>query len=79
MSGITLEEHKKLYEEALVKEIMVSTALCIQELVQDDKSISEEDVCQFLDENYRSIIEETLSEELDQDEDPDESWINDLE
>jgi len=73
-----LEEHKKLYEEALVKEIMVSTALCIQELVQDDKTINEDDICQFLDENYRSIIEETLAGEIDQeedsDEDPDEDW-----
>ncbi len=71
-----MEEHKKLYEEALVKEIMVSTALCIQELVQDDKTINEEDVCQFLDENYRSIIEETLAGEMDGEEDPDEDWKN---
>jgi len=69
-----LEEHKKLYEEALVKEIMVSTALCIQELVQDDKTINEDDICQFLDENYRSIIAETLAGELDQDDDPEEDW-----
>ena len=55
---------------------MVSTALCIQELVQEDKTINEEDICQFLDENYKSIIEETLTGDSDNEEDPDEDWKN---
>ena len=70
-----MEHPKKLYEEALVKEIMISTALCIQELIQDDASISEEKICLFLEENYPNIIEETLSDELDDEEDEEsDSW-----
>jgi hypothetical protein len=70
-----LEHHKKLYEEALVKEIMISTALCVQELIQDDSNISEEEICMFLEENYPSIIEETLTAEMDDEEDEEsDSW-----
>ena len=64
-----MEGHKKLYEEELVKEIMISTALCIQELIKDDKKISEESICQFMEEHYHSIIEETLNAEMDDGED----------
>ncbi len=68
-----MEEHKRLYEEALVKEIMISTALCIQELVQDDSSLNEEDICNFMDENFKSIIEDTLSSNIDE-EDATDDW-----
>jgi len=71
-----LDNTKKLYEEALVKEIMISTALCIQELIQDDANISEEEICLFLEENYPNIIEETLSAEVEDEDDSDE-WKED--
>jgi hypothetical protein len=66
-----LQGYKKLYEEALVKEIMISTALCIQELMQEDINISEEEICLFLDENYPEIIEEAL---CSRDEGDSEDW-----
>ena len=64
-----MEKPKKLYEESLVKEIMISTALCVQDLMQDDANISPEDICLFLEENYPSIIEETLSADEEEGED----------
>jgi hypothetical protein len=69
-----MENHKKLYEEALVKEIMISTALCIQEMLVEDPNIGDEDVCQFIEENYGSIIEETLSSDTQEGDDDTESW-----
>ena len=66
-----MDNTKKLYEEALVKEIMISTALYIQELMQDDANISEEEICLFLEENYLDIIEEALSAEVEDEEDRD--------
>ena len=66
-----MQEHKKLYEEELVKEIMISTALCVQELIQENKEITEEELCQFFEEHYQNIIEETLNAEA---EDEDQPW-----
>ena len=68
-----MEGHKKLYEEALVKEIMINTALYVQDLMQDNTDLSEEDLCMFLEENYSEIIEEALSANDDNDEDID-NW-----
>lgn len=56
---------RKLYEEKLVKEIMISTALCIQELLLDDPDAAEDEVCDFVEANYNSIIDETIAAEMD--------------
>ncbi len=68
-----MEEHRKLYEEELVKEIMISTALCILEMAHDDDQLAEDDVCQFIEDNYNNIIEETITTEIDEEDDP-EPW-----
>lgn len=62
-----MEEHKKLYEEALVKEIMLSTALYVQEVLQEEGEMEEEQLCSWIEQNYHLIIEETLSGEEDDD------------
>ncbi len=57
--------HRRLYEERLVKEIMISTALCIQELLLDDPDAGEDEICEFVEANYSSIIEETIAAEME--------------
>lgn len=70
-----MDNTKKLYEEALVKEIMISTAICVQDLIQDNANISEEEICLFLEENYPNIIEETLSAEVEDEEEDSDTWM----
>ncbi len=62
-----MEVHKKLYEEALVKEIMISTALYVQDLLYEESEISEEELCQFIEEQYQNIIEDALSQDYEED------------
>lgn len=55
-----MREPIRMYEEELVKEIMISTALCIHELLMDDPGARQDDVIEFVDVNFRHIITETL-------------------
>ncbi len=52
-----------MYDEELVKEIMISTALCVQELLMDDPRAAQDDVFDFVETNFRHIITETLRAE----------------
>lgn len=56
-----------MYDEALVKEIMISTALCVQELLMDDPQAQQDDVFDFVETNFKNIIMETLRAERDRD------------
>lgn len=58
-----MQEHLKMYDEDLVKEIMISTALCVQELLMDDPQARQDDVFDFVETNFRHIIVETLRAE----------------
>lgn len=58
-----MREHLKMYDEELVKEIMISTALCVQELLMDDPDAVQDDVFDFVETNFRHIITETLRAE----------------
>jgi hypothetical protein len=58
-----VQEHLRMYDEELVKEIMISTALCVQELLMDDPRAAQDDVFDFVDTNFRHIITETLRAE----------------
>jgi hypothetical protein len=52
-----------MYDEELVKEIMISTALCVQELLMDDPEAVQDDIFDFVETNFRHIITETLRAE----------------
>jgi hypothetical protein len=52
-----------MYDEELVKEIMISTALCVQELLMDDPDARQDDIFEFVEANYHHIITETLRAE----------------
>lgn len=58
-----MSEHLKMYDEDLVREIMISTALCIQELLMDDPQARQDDVFEFVETNFQHIITETLRAE----------------
>ena len=52
-----------MYDEELVKEIMISTALCVQELLMDDPQAAQDDIFDFIETNFKHIITETLRAE----------------
>ena len=54
-----MQEHLKMYDEELVKEIMISTALCVQELLMDDPDAVQDDIFDFVETNFKHIITET--------------------
>ncbi|MDQ3002320.1 MAG: hypothetical protein M3Y08_13800 [Fibrobacterota bacterium] len=58
-----MQEHLKMYDEELVKEIMISTALCVQELLMDDPDAVQDDIFDFVETNFKHIITETLRAE----------------
>jgi hypothetical protein len=49
-----------MYDEDLVKEIMISTALCVQEMLLDDPNAEQDDLFEFMENNFRQIIRETV-------------------
>ncbi len=58
-------ENHKLFDENIVKEIMISTALCVKELLLDDPKAKEDEIYEFVESNYRNIITETLTAEAE--------------
>src|SRR3989338_8403858 len=81
--GDDVQEPLKMYDEDLVKEIMISTALCVQELIMDNSRARQDDVFEFVESNFRQIISETLRAEQerelagDMENEPDESVFPD--
>jgi hypothetical protein len=55
-----VSDHVKMYDEELVKEIMISTALCVHEMLRDDPKAREDDIYEFIETSFRQIIDETL-------------------
>jgi hypothetical protein len=54
--------HCRLFDENLVRNIMVSTGLSIQEYIRDHKNPSEADVCEFVELNADAIIWNTIED-----------------
>ncbi|MBF0433019.1 MAG: hypothetical protein HQK83_17180 [Fibrobacteria bacterium] len=48
---------------------MISTGLCIHDLIKDDLDTSEQEICAFIEENYTSIIKDSLAQIEEDDED----------
>lgn len=61
-----------MYDEDLVKEIMISTALCVHEMLRDDPKAREDDIYEFIESSFRQIIDETLIAEREAQEDAEE-------
>lgn len=60
--------HCRLYDENLVRNIMISTAVSILEYVNQNKKISVEDICEFVEFNADDIIDETINNLNNEDE-----------
>ena len=52
----------KLYDENLVRNIMISTGLSIVEYIKQFKSVDAIDICDFIDQNADNIIEDTIED-----------------
>ncbi len=53
--------HCRLYDENLVRNIMISTAVSILEYVKQNRQVNVEDICEFIEFNADDIIDETIS------------------
>ncbi len=52
----------KLYDENLVRNIMISTGLSIIEYIKQCKVVDTLDVCDFIEQNAQSIINNTIDD-----------------
>ncbi len=52
--------HCRLYDENLVRNIMITTSASIMEFVKNNKLANTEDVCEFVEFNSDDIIAETI-------------------
>jgi hypothetical protein len=52
----------KLYDENLVRNIMISTGLSIIEYIKQCKVIDTLDVCDFIEQNAQNIIKNTIED-----------------
>jgi len=52
--------HCRLYDENIVRNIMISTGVSIMEFVKDHKAANTDQVCKFIENNAEHIISETI-------------------
>lgn len=55
-------KHCKLYDETLVRNIMISTGLSAVEFLRQHGEASLDDVCEFIEVNAEDIIETTIED-----------------
>jgi hypothetical protein len=61
-------KHCRLYDENLVHNIMISTGMSVLEYIRENKYANTDDICEFVEFNARTIIEDTI-EQLNANED----------
>ncbi|MGE5670799.1 MAG: hypothetical protein ACM31E_05095 [Fibrobacterota bacterium] len=61
-------KHCRLYDENLVHNIMISTGMSVLEYIRENKYANTDDICEFVEFNARTIIEDTI-EQLNTNED----------
>ncbi|MDO5577423.1 MAG: hypothetical protein Q4F84_10110 [Fibrobacter sp.] len=55
-------KHCRLYDENLVHSIILSTGLSVFEYYKNNGEIDIEEICEYLDANANSIIEDTIEQ-----------------
>jgi hypothetical protein len=55
-------KHRRLYDESLVHNIMLAAAYCVKDLLEENPDLDDEDIYEFIEENYQGIIADTLEE-----------------
>jgi len=66
-------KHCKLYDESLVRHIMISTGISLHEFLQKQKDPAIQDVCDFVGRNAETIIENTIEDMNNASDSPDDS------
>lgn len=51
---------KKLYDETLLKSIMISTAITVVEYINENPDADYDDICDYIEFNYETIIKDTI-------------------
>ncbi|MBD3244148.1 MAG: hypothetical protein GF331_26385 [Chitinivibrionales bacterium] len=59
----------RLFDDEVVRNIMVATGMAVYDYLRQRKSIDEEELCDFVDANAEVIISDTLEEMGERDED----------
>jgi hypothetical protein len=62
-------KHCRLYDEQLVKNILITAGLSVYDLMTEKGVVDEEDICEFLEANADTIILDTI-EDLNQEPPP---------
>ncbi|NLD99771.1 MAG: hypothetical protein GX640_07840 [Fibrobacter sp.] len=55
-------KHCRLYDENLVHNIMISTGLSILEYLREHTNADSDEICEFIELNAGSIIEDTIEQ-----------------
>ena len=63
-------KHCRLYDENLVHNIMLSTGLSIYEFLRDHQNVDSDEICEFIEINAGSIIDETIEQLYSDDDAP---------
>ncbi|MBD3393852.1 MAG: hypothetical protein GF418_17105 [Chitinivibrionales bacterium] len=73
--------HCKLYDENLVRNIMISTGLSILEFMKENRGVNPTDICDFVEMNADTIIWNTIEDmnssgeyEETEDDEPDDEF-----
>jgi hypothetical protein len=61
-------KHCRLYDENLVHNIMLSTGLSVLEYLRENKNVDDDDICEFIEMNAETIIEDTIEQLNNEDE-----------
>lgn len=72
-------KHCRLYDENLVHNIMISTGMSVLEYIRENKYANTEDICEFVEFNARTIIEDTIEQLNQGDENPPQKDLPDNE
>jgi hypothetical protein len=67
----------RLFDENLVRSIMVSTGLSILDYMRENKLLDVNDICDFVDTHAEDIIESTIDEMNGEEGDTPEGWPED--
>lgn len=55
-------KHCRLYDENLVHNIMLSTGISIMEFIRKNKNAGYDEICEFVELNSHAIIEDTIEQ-----------------
>ena len=67
----------RLYDEHLVHNIMLSSALSVIEYIRENPHADSDEICDFIDANAENIISDTVRHLKNMDDLPEKDWEDD--